>query len=672
MLRVEIAVYLAQGDRLTFYFARTGAGIQSRIEFEGWVNAAASSAQEQLDAAQQREVHERTAAPDAKKPRVVTREKKGTELRSVLREVGQLRKHGKVKAADEKLGAAAGGAPASKRTVRRRVGEVADLIFASGGLDTIRAVMDSLLDRADVRHVLPEKTKQTRAMLKDAVTGRSMLAAAKHFFHVLLDTKRKQDAKNGGRHTNIDRNAFWASAASMLPRDIFRSRGGRAAMRILGFSYRQVKQGATLRGEMEDRGKGWKLLTTAPRSDRVDGALVTEWWHSEDASTEDNANKQPIHVFHGFNSAGDRQYELHWRRARIGSMKECLVRFHASEQASKLREQTKRPKLPNGVSVGKTMLKKYRCQCVRVRGASECDDHLTTAVTVNLPRWHKARLSWHRDAKEKGVVCQCRMHVLERAGKPELLEAYLSMSKGIGQMEDALLPCGKAAWPAYQLPNERLFKAFYGACAYGKCPKKAFSRASPFDSAMLSACGWDSVFGADCSVECTDDLYEWLEWKQQLRGSDHDGQPTYAPELVPVRGTRRQFLAHQRSAIAAAMPHRYNSKMLRRGLKVHEALKPDTTATVWSDYGAQMETDRLYTQTCARRERHNNCPAVVGFAPYVETVKTTARGKRPASEVQIRKQRVFVVFGMYATPLPCHPNTLRTPVPRVALVRALP
>ena len=110
MLRVEIAVYLAQGDRLTFYFARTGAGIQSRIEFEGWVNAAASSAQEQLDAAQQREVHERTAAPDAKKPRVVTREKKAAELRSVLREVGHLRDRGKMQAADAKLGAAAGGA----------------------------------------------------------------------------------------------------------------------------------------------------------------------------------------------------------------------------------------------------------------------------------------------------------------------------------------------------------------------------------------------------------------------------------------------------------------------------------------------------------------------------------------------------------------------------------
>eukprot|EP00966_Prymnesium_polylepis_P278349 6431379-Prymnesium_polylepis.1 len=72
------------------------------------------------------------------------------------------------------------------------------------------------------------------------------------------------------------------------------------------------------------------------------------------------------------------------------------------------------------------MLKKFRCPCVKVRDASECDDHLTTAAAVNLPKWNRARLAWHREAKEKGIVCSCRMHQLERDGKPELLEACLS------------------------------------------------------------------------------------------------------------------------------------------------------------------------------------------------------------------------------------------------------
>ena len=95
---------------------------------------------------------------------------------------------------------------------------------------------------------------------------------------------------------------------------------------------------------------------------------------------------------------------------------------------------TKTAKRPDGIAVGKTMLKKFRCPCVRVRDASECDDHLTTAVAVNMPKWNRARQAWHRETKEKGITCSCRMHQLEREGKPDLLESYLSMSKGIGQV----------------------------------------------------------------------------------------------------------------------------------------------------------------------------------------------------------------------------------------------
>lgn len=54
-----------------------------------------------------------------------------------------------------------------------------------------------------------------------------------------------------------------------------------------------------------------------------------------------------------------------------------------------------------------------------------------------------------------------------------------------------------------------------------------------------------------------------------------------------MHGTRREFLVYMRRAFAEACPHRWRSRMLKRGLKVHEALKPRTTSTVWSDYGAQ-------------------------------------------------------------------------------------
>ena len=82
-------------------------------------------------------------------------------------------------------------------------------------------------------------------------------------------------------------------------------------MRILGVSYRVINQGAAYRADMEDSGKGWKLLQTAPHSDRVECALIREWWHTEEASTEDNVNKQPVHVFHGFDDKARYSYILH-------------------------------------------------------------------------------------------------------------------------------------------------------------------------------------------------------------------------------------------------------------------------------------------------------------------------------------------------------------------------
>ena len=576
-------MHMGSGDTIMFYFERYGRGIGQRAEFVRRVTRAIAAAQSMHDMAADPTP---PAAPALKKPRLEGREQKGAELRKLLREVSHLRWQDRNQAARERLEAAATGKVAGKKTISNRAGEMADVLFKVGGLETTRAVLDQLLSRNDVKQLLPQATAKMRAEAADAKTARAMLEAAKGFFNQLMGKSRKWEEgawkqskvhqgftwvpghwSQGGRRNDVDRNAFWASAAAMLPKDIFASRGGRAAMRILGVSYRVIKRAAACRADMEDRGKGWQLLKTAPHSDRVEGKLITEWWHTEEASTEDNANKQPIHVFHGFNDLGERQYEIHWRRARIGSMKECLERFHNSEQAKALREQTRTAKRPQGVVVGKSLLKKFRCPCVRVRDTSECDDHITTAAAVNLPKWNRARQSWHREAKEKGVVCPCRMHQLEREGKSELLDSYLSMSKGIGQMEEALLPCGKIAWPAYQLPGERPFRSFFGSCCYGKCPKKGL-RSSPFDASRPVACGWDSVFGEDCPIECNDEPFEWLEWKQMARGSDQDGQATYAPELVPRKGTRREFLAYERQAIAAAMPKRYRSKMLRRGLKV--------------------------------------------------------------------------------------------------------
>ena len=231
-----------------------------------------------------------------KKQRVEARVQKGSELREVMREVSKLRAADKLCAARAKLESTATGKAAGKRIIVQRAGEMADLLFTCGGLETTRAVLEQLMARSDVEQLLPDAVVKSRANTADATTARAMLEAAKAFFNQLMTGEKRlvsgKWAKSkvhsgmtyapehwvaGGRRSLADRNAFWAGAAAMLPRDIFKSRGGRAAMRIFGVHYRVIKQGTKLRGEMEDRGGGWKLLTTAPHRDRVDGTLIAEW-----------------------------------------------------------------------------------------------------------------------------------------------------------------------------------------------------------------------------------------------------------------------------------------------------------------------------------------------------------------------------------------------------------
>jgi len=77
---------------------------------------------------------------------VETRVRQGAELRELMREVSKLKSAGKMEAAREQLAAAAGNA-AGPKTIQNRAGEVADVLFKAGGLDTTRAVLDRLLDR---------------------------------------------------------------------------------------------------------------------------------------------------------------------------------------------------------------------------------------------------------------------------------------------------------------------------------------------------------------------------------------------------------------------------------------------------------------------------------------------------------------------------------------------
>ena len=97
-------------------------------------------------------------------------------------------------------------------------------------------------------------------------------------------------------------------------------------------------------------------------------------------------------------------------------------------------------------------------------------------------------------------------------------------------------------------------------------------------------------------------------------------------------------------------PHRSGATLSTRVLprsQVHEVHKDCVTATIRSDYAAQIKTIRTFSATCARAETHNLCVTVVGREPYEVEVHTKKHGKRPASTRMVRKQKVSVFYGFH-------------------------
>ena len=177
----------------------------------------------------------------------------------------------------------------------KRASHLAAKLFSFGSLELTRNVLDKFLGLRDVKQLLPEAVIRTRQEATDAKSAMELLATAKKFFTCLM--------KGSGRRTDVEINAFWASAASLIPRDIFESRQGRAAARLLGIPYRVVKRASTIRASLEDAAVGWKRLSTSKHKDSADqtgaGRIITEWTHEPEASTEDNQNKMSVAVYLG-------------------------------------------------------------------------------------------------------------------------------------------------------------------------------------------------------------------------------------------------------------------------------------------------------------------------------------------------------------------------------------
>lgn len=207
-----------------------------------------------------------TAAPTA-------RVRAGRELREQLLKVARLRHKHKIKEADELFATLdntpneAAAAAREDGLAKQRVRELRDCFFAMGGKSLTERVLERFLNMPEVRQLLPDVVRQQREQAADAEASKLLLETAKVFLTKIFKAR--------GRRSDEDRNAFAAALAAMLPADLFENRRGRAAMRILGISYRQAKLGASVRGELEDRGRGWKRICTSEQSDKVRRHSIT-------------------------------------------------------------------------------------------------------------------------------------------------------------------------------------------------------------------------------------------------------------------------------------------------------------------------------------------------------------------------------------------------------------
>ena len=580
------------------------------------------------------------------KTSVTTRVRRGRELRELLQRVSQLHSANKPKQAEQLLeSAAAADSGGSAALVYKRAQQLRTELFSYGGLEVTRSILKQFefLSICEVKLILPESTKKAQQEVMDSKTARTLLEAASQFLHEVLNSK--------GRRSDDDRNAFWSSIVSLMPRDLADKRMIASAMRLLKVPRSVIKRATTVRGELEDRARGWCRITSSGHRVKVDGSIISAAWHNELLSSEDNQNKQPYAIYCGVCETGDEQYDIHWRRAQYGSDKDALRRFKGSEFEAKLRAATKTPTRPDGVGCCLKLLRKYKCQCIKKRKASECDCKICTLADVLLRRYHKARHGWRtswRKAADGSLYrpppCTCFI-----CGHPGRFADFLQVSKSMHSMMQVLLPCGKMEFKPYSLEGGDRFLFYDGRCCYGKCPKtEAAAKARLLGKEAPKICGWAHVFGDEfCPLEATDQPFSWQVWEPRLRGTNADGKASYSDELVPKHGTRAEFLGELRAALETYLPHFWDHVLMQRGIKVHEALKDSVTATIRSDYAAQIKTIRLHNATCATQETHNLCVTVVGCEPYEHTVDVKKRGKRPASTKTVRKQRVSVFFGFH-------------------------
>ena len=194
----------------------------------------------------------------------------------MLLKVARLRHAHKIKESDELLASLsatppdADAAAKEESLAKQRVRRLRDTAFSFGGLSLTQRIVRRFLAMQEVQLLLPAELRRRQQQSKDDETAKLLLETAKAFLTKLFKARCSPGKKRGGRLSDEDRNARAAALAALLPADLFDNRRGRAAMRILGISYRQAKYGSTLRGEI-DLNKCWKWIKTSEHYDKAGG-----------------------------------------------------------------------------------------------------------------------------------------------------------------------------------------------------------------------------------------------------------------------------------------------------------------------------------------------------------------------------------------------------------------
>ena len=466
------------------------------------------------------------------------------------------------------------------RLERLRASEIVDHLFEVGSLQTTRNVVALILNSPVMRRLLPtcftERSKDTEFKAAAFEAARAMLKDV-----TLLGSN--------GKRTTEDRNAFLAAAAALMPRNLHEKRWGRAAQRSLGLSWRGSTSALIIRCNMEDSCEGWKRLCDKPHSDRLEGRFIDEWWHSDEASREDNSDKRPINIECGLSEDAGQQYAIHWKRTQLHTNNGAREVFLKSDHYKRLQEShaakkaeiaAKRSKSasaaaakrkPEDLKISVKTLIRRRCKCAITKKPGECDCTICSPVDVNTFIWNKARPQWFRQ-NHRCVMCRsprCYGSCIPGCAHDS---PWRRASHSVTELERSAM-CPAVPVPELASNPDNVPMMFHPRCAAGQCGK------CPINS-------WPT----ENAVESAGGRAHWMAWLPRWAYNDKEtGLPVYKLAFVSVWGTRKEFIVFIVLRIKIYLKHRWLIRMQSLSKKRFEAKKTCEKVTVMEDFAAQLE-----------------------------------------------------------------------------------